>query len=142
MSINTQGDAVQLARAYLNAMERRDLLQASTYLAPEGAVLVFPGGVVRTSPTEIARGSARRYQFVGKRIEAWESFEAAPGTWTVYCRGTLHGRWPNGTPFEGIRFIDRFEIDRSGIRRQDVWNDSAEYRLAVHATENAEETAQ
>ncbi len=140
MSINTQGDAVQLARAYLNAMERRDLLQASTYLA-EGAVLVFPGGMVRTSPTDIARGSAGRYQFVGKRIEAWESFEAAPGRWTVYCRGTLHGRWPSGVPFEGIRFVDRFEIDRAGIRRQDVWNDSAEHRFAAHATKNAEEAA-
>ncbi len=44
----------------------------------------------------------------------------------VYCSGTLRGVWLDGSNFEGVRFIDRFEIADGKIRRQDVWNDLAE----------------
>jgi len=30
----------------------------------------------------------------------------------VYCSGTLIGEWLDQTPFEGIRFIDRFHRSR------------------------------
>ncbi|MGB1034547.1 MAG: 4-oxalocrotonate tautomerase, partial [Primorskyibacter sp.] len=49
----------------------------------------------------------------------------------VYCRGTLSGEWPDGTAFDAIRFIDRFEIVGDKITKQDVWNDIAETR-ATH----------
>ncbi len=45
---------------------------------------------------------------------------------SVYCFGTLGGEWPDGTAFDGIRFIDRFELQGGLITRQDVWNDMAE----------------
>jgi hypothetical protein len=45
--------------------------------------------------------------------------------------GTLHGVWLDGTPFEGIRFIDRFELADGRIQRQDVWNDMAEVHARV-----------
>jgi len=35
----------------------------------------------------------------------------------------------DGRPFEGIRFIDRFEIQDGLIVKQDVWNDMGEYKL-------------
>lgn len=44
----------------------------------------------------------------------------------VYVRGTLFGVNVHGVPFEGVRFIDRFEVHRGLIRRQDVWNDLSE----------------
>ena len=44
----------------------------------------------------------------------------------VYVSGTLSGEWPDGAAFTGIRFIDRFEVERGLIRCQDVWNDLAE----------------
>jgi hypothetical protein len=46
----------------------------------------------------------------------------------VYIKGTLSGEWPDGTPFEGIRFIDRFEIKGGKLISQEVWNDIAEER--------------
>jgi hypothetical protein len=34
--------------------------------------------------------------------------------------------WADGSSFEGIRFIDRFELVTGKIQRQDVWNDLGE----------------
>ena len=35
-------------------------------------------------------------------------------------------REPGDQVFEGIRFVDRFEVAGGRITRQDVWNDLAE----------------
>jgi hypothetical protein len=48
----------------------------------------------------------------------------------VYCHGTLQGQWPDGSAFEGIRFIDRFLVQAGRLVRQDVWNDLAEHQNA------------
>ena len=40
----------------------------------------------------------------------------------------VSGIMPDGTPFEGIRFIDRFEVTEGLLTRQDVWNDIAEIK--------------
>jgi hypothetical protein len=72
---------------------------------------------------ELVAWSKPRYRFVKKTYDRYDAF----GT-LVYCFGTLHGEWPDGTPFQGIRFIDRFELDRGLILRQDVWNDIAEVK--------------
>lgn len=48
----------------------------------------------------------------------------------VYNTGTLYGAWPDGTPFEGNRYVDRFVLSGGKIVRMDVWNDSAEILLA------------
>ena len=47
----------------------------------------------------------------------------------VYSLGTLYGEWPDGTPFEGNRFVDRYVVRRGLITQMDVWNDSAEWLL-------------
>jgi hypothetical protein len=127
--VRTRDEAAALARRYLDAMERRALDEAARCVAAD-AVLTFPGGHRRAGVADIVSGSGARYQFVGKHFEAVEAYDAPAGGFVVYCRGTLHGRWIDGAPFEGIRFVDRFEIDDNGIRRQDVWNDAAEHRLA------------
>lgn len=119
--------AVEVARSYLVAMEERDLARAATFVAPQ-ASFVFPGGTRPRDLTEIVKGSATRYQFVGKHIEACEAAAAGDGGVNVYVRGTLHGRWLDGSSFEGIRFVDRFEIRGGKIRSQEVWNDIGEVR--------------
>jgi hypothetical protein len=81
--------------------------------------------------TEIVANSSRRYTRIGKHIERMEAFAAAGGNVVVYCRGTLHGLWPDGTAFDGIRFIDRFELSGGRIVLQEVWNDAAERRAAM-----------
>ncbi len=114
---------------FLAALEARDLSAAAHRLAP-GAPLTFPGGQRFHSLQELVAWSATRYRFVRKTYECFELLPAdARGTAVVYCRGTLAGEWPEGTPFTGIRFIDRFEIDAAGsIVDQQVWNDLGEAR--------------
>jgi hypothetical protein len=52
----------------------------------------------------------------------------AEGT-VVYSLGTLYGAWPDGTPFEGNRYVDRYVVRDGLIVEMDVWNDSAEWLL-------------
>lgn len=122
--------AIAIARDYLDAMEARDLARAETFVSPR-AVFVFPGGAERQNLSAIVAGSATRYEFVGKHVEGFDAAEAAGGGINVYVRGTLHGRWRDGSAFDGIRFIDRFEIRDGLIVRQEVWNDAGEVRNPV-----------
>lgn len=115
-------DPVGVVRAYLAAMEARDLDRARAHLAP-GFTMTFPGGVTMTRPEEVVAWAAPRYRFVTKRIERFD----ATGP-VVYCCGTLAGEWPDGRPFRDIRFVDRFEIADGLIRLQEVWNDLGEAR--------------
>uniref|UniRef100_A0A9E7ZQZ5 Nuclear transport factor 2 family protein n=1 Tax=Bosea sp. NBC_00436 TaxID=2969620 RepID=A0A9E7ZQZ5_9HYPH len=116
------------ALRYLAAMEARDLDTASRLVSAD-LELVFPGSVRRSELGEIVSGSAARYRRIGKRVEGCDLCELPDGTSVVYVRGTLHGQWPDGSDFAGIRFIDRFELRDGLIRRQEVWNDAGEWRL-------------
>ena len=118
-----------LALRYLAAMERRDL-DAASGLVGADAEFVFPGRVRRRDLSAIVAGSSGRYRSIAKHVERCDLCEGADGTAVVYVLGSLHGQWPDGTAFSGIRFIDRFEIAGGSIRRQEVWNDSAELRIA------------
>jgi hypothetical protein len=46
----------------------------------------------------------------------------SPGD-VVYNLDTLYGGWPDGTPFEGNRYVDRFVVRGGKIVQMDVWND-------------------
>jgi hypothetical protein len=122
-----------VVRTFLSALEQRDTAAAGRFLATD-AKIVFPGGVSRRSVDEIVAGSAAKYQKVGKTIERIDVLPDEDGTSIAYCFGTLHGRWVDGTPFEGIRFIDRFEMRDGKIVRHDVWNDGAYHRPPVAVT--------
>ncbi len=119
--------AVALARRFLALFEARDLEAAARHVDP-AAEFVFPGGARHRGLATIAAGSGKRYAKVGKTIEGCDAGRAADGAIVVHVRGTLQGAWVNGSPFSGIRFIDRFEIRDGRITRQEVWNDSAEFR--------------
>lgn len=121
-------DATALVRRYLAAMEARDLASAEAMLAP-GFVMRFPGTGEMTTLKELIDWAAPRYRFVRKTYDADETIPGPVAV--VYCRGTLSGEWPDGTPFDGIRFIDRFEVEAGRITRQDVWNDIAETKVAT-----------
>lgn len=111
-----------VVRAFLSALEARDLAAAGARLAPD-ARMAFPGGLEHGTLDEVLRDAATRYRRVAKRIAAVEVYD---GGRVVYVLGTLRGVDLDGAPFEGVRFIDRFEIADGRILRQDVWNDLAE----------------
>ena len=119
-----------VVRSFLKAMEARDLKAAQSYLA-DGFEMTFPGNQRMTTLEELVEWAAPRYRFVKKAFETFDAFQSAGESTLVYCAGTLAGEWPDGTPFDGIRFVDRFELIDGRIVRQDVWNDVAEVRESV-----------
>lgn len=130
-------EAERIVRAYLAAMEARDAATARG-LVSQDAEMIFPGGRRPASVEDIFGNSGSRYRRIGKHIEGCDVAHrpgGAPGDAVVYCYGTLHGLWPDGEPFEGIRFVDRLEIAGGRIVSQWVWNDAGEARIAREDTE-------
>ncbi len=119
-------DPATLVTDYLAAMEARDLDTAQAMLS-DRFEMIFPGTDPMTSLTQLIDWASGRYRSVRKSHQAVETLQAGEVT-VVYIRGTLSGEWPDGRGFDGIRFIDRFEVSGGRIVRQEVWNDLAESR--------------
>src|SRR5690606_24159068 len=88
----------------------------------DGFVMVFPGGARFTRLEDLIDWAKPRYRRIAK---AYERFDTVFGIQdaAVYCMGTLHGEWPDGSAFRGIRFIDRFTVAGGKLVDQAVWND-------------------
>jgi phenylpyruvate tautomerase PptA (4-oxalocrotonate tautomerase family) len=120
-------DAAGVVRAFLAAMEARDLAKAAAFLAP-GFAMSFPGGARFTALADLVAWAQPRYRFLRKTFEGFDEAVGDDAT-VVYCRGTLSGEWPDGTAFSGIRFIDRFTVRGGKLADQTVWNDLGDARL-------------
>ena len=117
-------DAIDLVRNYLAAMERRDLAAAQAMLAP-GFVMTFPGGKRFARLGELVDWAKHRYRSALKEYERFDVVLTTEGG-IVYCYGTLRGELLDGTPYSGVRFIDRFTVAGGMLADQMVWNDMAE----------------
>jgi phenylpyruvate tautomerase PptA (4-oxalocrotonate tautomerase family) len=118
-------EASRQVRAFLDCMEQRDLEGAKRLLG-SGFEMHFPAAAPMQQLEDLVAHARGRYRHASKTYTRFdESWDDA--CTVVYCFGTLQGVWLDGTPFTGIRFIDRFELVQGLIRRQDVWND-----LALH----------
>lgn len=117
----------EIVRVYLETHIIPDPDAAARYVAPNFE-LTFTGGRKFNTPTGATGFNARRYKWVKKKMERFETVPGEDET-IVYSLGTLYGEWPDGTPFEGNRYIDRFVVRDGLIVSQDVWNDSAERLL-------------
>jgi hypothetical protein len=113
-------DAEKTVRAYLDAMERRDLATAKAFLAP-GYYMVFPGNKRFDSLEQLVEWAKGRYRSARKTYDAFEVSENK-----VFCHGVLNGELLDGTPYSGIRFIDRFTVKDGKLVDQAVWNDMGE----------------
>jgi hypothetical protein len=114
-----------------------DPLAASRFTAP-GMRIRFTGGRQMQQPADCTAFNKSRYKWVKKRIERTETVAhshqvsaaaQADADTVVYSLGTLYGEWPDGTPFEGNRYVDRYVVRAGLITEMDVWNDSAEWLL-------------
>lgn len=115
--------AEEVVRHFLEAMEARDLIRAESFL-DEHFRMEFPGSDEMSRLSELVAWAAGRYRFVRKRITAFDICDVGERV-TVVCHGELDGEWPDGVPFSGVRFIDRFTLQHGRIVRQQVWNDLA-----------------
>ena len=114
---------------YLRLLMIPDPAAASAFIAPDLRIR-FTGNRAMSHPRECAAFNATRYAWVKKRIERTETVSGGTDAETVvYSLGTLHGEWPDGTAFEGNRYVDRYVVQHGRITRMDVWNDSAEWLL-------------
>jgi hypothetical protein len=117
-------DPIETVTTFLRLVEARDLEAASPYLADD-VVITFPGGRTFSNLDEQVASSSGRYKGVSKVFERFDV--AVDGSDTiVYVFGTLQGESLGGTPFSGVRFIDRFVLRDGVIVDQRVWNDMAE----------------
>jgi hypothetical protein len=118
-----------LVDEYLRLLMIPDPDAARRFVAP-GLRIRFTGGRAMSDPAECAAFNAGRYRWVKKHIQATETVAGGtPDHTVVYSLGTLYGEWPDGTPFEGNRFVDRYVVADGRIVQMDVWNDSAEWIL-------------
>ena len=118
-----------LVDEYLRLLMIPDPDAARRFVAPMLQIR-FTGGRAMRDPAECSAFNAGRYRWVKKRIAATETVAGGtPEHTVVYSLGTLYGEWPDGTPFEGNRYVDRYVVSHGLITQMDVWNDSAEWLL-------------
>lgn len=125
--------AREIVRRFLEASMVPDPEKAASYMAPNVSI-TFTGGRQFRHPGESAGLNARRYKWVKKRMDRFDVVPAEHET-IVYSLGTLYGEWPDGEPFEGNRYVDRFVVSDGRIVKMDVWNDSAERLLQRNGIE-------
>ncbi len=119
----------QVVDEYLRLLMIPDPAAARRFVAP-GLQIRFTGGRAMSDPAQCAAFNAGRYRWVKKKIDDTET--VAGGTderSVVYSLGTLYGEWPDGSAFEGNRYVDRYVVSHGLITHMDVWNDSAEWLL-------------
>ncbi len=125
--------AAEVVDEFLRLVMIPDPDSARRYTAA-GMHIRFTGGRAMKDPADTTAFNKARYRWVKKRIERTETVTlstqpGAPGETVVYSLGTLYGEWPDGTPFEGNRYVDRYVVKDGLITEMDVWNDSAEWML-------------
>jgi len=129
---NAPSTPAEVVDEFLRLIMIPDPVAARRHVGP-GLRIRFTGGRAMSDPTECAAFNAARYRWVKKRIERTETVAHSAtteiGETVVYSLGTLYGQWPDGTPFEGNRYVDRYVVREGLITEMDVWNDSAEWLL-------------
>ena len=122
-------DPAAIVEEFLRTIMIPDPEGARRFVSPDIRIR-FTGGRVMSDIAECSAFNARRYAWVQKRFERTEVVTGATQAQAVvYSLGTLHGAWPDGTPFEGNRYVDRYALRDGLIVEMDVWNDSAEWLL-------------
>ena len=127
--IDANSDPAEIVAEYLRLLMIPDPDAARRFVSPK-LVIRFTGGRLMRDPSECANFNSTRYAWVKKRVESTEVVRGATSEHAiVYSCGTLYGAWPDGTKFEGNRYIDRYVVRHGLIEQMDVWNDSAEWLL-------------
>jgi len=121
--------AVEVVETYLRLHMIPDPDAARAYCAPDLEIR-FTGNRPMRDPAEATAFNRSRYKWVKKKFGPTHVVEGGSEAETiVYQTGTLYGEWPDGTPFEGNRYVDRYFVRHGKIARMEVWNDSAEWLM-------------
>ena len=127
--------AKEIVETFLRLLMIPDPVAAEEFIAPE-LKITFTGGRAFSHPTECAGFNKQRYAWVKKAFGQTDVVMGADDEEAiVYQLGTLYGEWPDGTRFEGNRYVDRYVVRRGKIVSMEVWNDSAERILTMRGIE-------
>ena len=130
-----KAEAITIVSNSLEASMAPDPDRAATFMAADVRI-TFTGGRPMANPQAITEFNGGRYAWVKKSLGPFDCTEHDDHT-VVYSNGTLYGEWPDGRPFAGNRYLDRFEVRDGKITRMDVWNDSAEWILTPELNREA-----
>lgn len=113
--------ARQLIERFIHAVNDRDAPKAQACIA-EGGRLVFPGPTVFTQVSDFLEWSGPRYE---RAVYVYGLMEWVTGSdrTVVYAHGEVSGAFADGVKFEGVRYVDRFEITNGLIVSKEVWSD-------------------
>lgn len=117
-------EAEALVDRYLTLFMEGRITEAEALLKP-GASLIFPGGAIQTSLSDVAEEVNRLYETVGKTITRTWSAQVGDDI-IVTTTGYLFGVSRTFGPFTGVRFIDFFTVRDGFITSQEVINDAAQ----------------
>lgn len=86
----------------------------------DDSVITLPGARFEgaDAPAEFLAFLDPRYEWAAKEFDRW--IESGPSVVSV---GTLYGVDDDGEPFEGVRYVDVYEVENGKITRLDIWND-------------------
>ena len=89
-------------------------------LFADEAVVTLPGARFEgaTAADEMLAWLDPRYGWARKEFDRWVVADA-----NVVCSGTLYGVDADGRPFDGVRFVDVYDVVDGRIERMDVYND-------------------
>ena len=119
----------EIVEEYLRLHMIPDPDAARQFCAP-GFQIRFTGNRLMHDPAEATAFNRSRYRWVKKSFGPTHVVAGGTDARTiVYQTGTLYGEWPDGTPFEGNRYVDRYVVCDGKITEMEVWNDSAEWLL-------------
>ena len=122
-------DAAGVVNEFLRLVMIPEPEAAARFTAPDMRIR-FTGGREMRKPADTSAFNAQRYAWVKKKIARTDVVAGgSPEETIVYSTGTLYGAWPDGTPFDGNRYVDRYVVGHGLITQMDVWNDSAEWLL-------------
>lgn len=115
-----------VVKTFLDAMSRRDFATMESVMAPNFK-MTTTGGVVYAHPKDFAAHSSTRQKTAKKTTDHYDEIPSDQGA-VVYSIGSMAGLWNDGTPYSGVRYIDRFEIIDGKIVDMNVYSDMAEFR--------------
>jgi len=129
MTADAVTKACAVVAAYLERSMVPDPEGAAAYVAEE-VKIIFTGGREFAAPADTTAFNAKRYSWVKKRPGRMHAaVDTTTGDIHVFNTGHLYGAWPDGTTFDGNRYIDTFIVRDGLIVETQVWNDSAEWLL-------------
>jgi ketosteroid isomerase-like protein len=122
-------DPRAIVEEFLRIVMIPDPQGARAFMAPDVQIR-FTGARAMQDIAECSAFNAGRYRWVKKRFERTDVVQGADDSEAVvYNIGTLYGEWPDGAPFAGNRYVDRYVLRQGKIVEMEVWNDSAERML-------------